>query len=284
MPVHPQRSSRQHTGLWTGNYMPPHPASTPGPLLAGRPGRPRSVVKQQRETHAPGARSRLARPSLTFIVLAQAHPSRGARLSARPLYARQFHGQGQAWGNATAAGLDREGLCPGAATRWEKNRGPWRAFGAGAGGISAIDFDIRPRGDALSRSRAEEGLFIVPPFHPGLCCAGSRPIGYELFPGRFAGSRCRSMCRSGCGWSGHSAARSRRGFDCAFGRERPEYHRASSARNARPGRNCRWRRRAARSPPESCRTFADWYAGRPAVPGCQRRGDLRQGVARRAFR
>jgi threonine dehydratase len=146
--------------------MPPTPQHA-WPLLAERTG---ARVWVKHENHTPTGSFKV-RGALTFIDwLAREHPEARGICTAT----RGNHGQGQAWA-ATARGLTAKVYVPHGNSR-EKNAA-MRAFGAELIEFGA-DFDTA-REEAY-RVAAEEGLFIVPPFHRELV-RGVATYGYELF-------------------------------------------------------------------------------------------------------
>jgi threonine dehydratase len=146
--------------------MPPTPQHA-WPLLAERTGA-RVVVKH--ENHTPTGSFKV-RGALTFIDwLTRTHPEVRGICTAT----RGNHGQGQAWA-ATKAGLTAKVYVP-RGNSVEKNAA-MRAFGA-----ELVEFgdDFDTAREEAYRVAAEEGLFIVPPFHEQLV-RGVATYGYELF-------------------------------------------------------------------------------------------------------
>jgi len=152
-------------GLVTA-YMPPTPQHA-WPLLADRLG---AEVWVKHENHTPTGSFKV-RGALTFIDwLRHTHPEARGICTAT----RGNHGQGQAWA-ATAAGLTAKVYVP-RGNSVEKNAA-MRAFGA-----ELVEFgdDFDTAREEAYRVAAEEGLFIVPPFHRELV-RGVATYGYELF-------------------------------------------------------------------------------------------------------
>lgn len=146
--------------------MPPTPQHE-WPLLAERTGA-RVIVKH--ENHTPTGSFKV-RGALTFIDwLTRTHPEVRGICTAT----RGNHGQGQAWA-ATRAGLTAKVYVP-RGNSTEKNAA-MRAFGA-----ELVEFgeDFDTAREEAYRVAAEEGLFIVPPFHEELV-RGVATYGYELF-------------------------------------------------------------------------------------------------------
>jgi threonine dehydratase len=146
--------------------MPPTPQHA-WPLLAERTGA-RVLVKH--ENHTPTGSFKV-RGALTFIDwLTRTHPEVRGICTAT----RGNHGQGQAWA-ATKAGLTAKVYVP-RGNSTEKNAA-MRAFGA-----QLVEFgdDFDTAREEAYRVAAEEGLFIVPPFHEELV-RGVATYGYELF-------------------------------------------------------------------------------------------------------
>jgi threonine dehydratase len=223
------------------DYMSPTPQHA-WPLLAERVG---AQVWVKHENHTPTGSFKV-RGALTFIDwLKHTYPDARGICTAT----RGNHGQGQAWA-ATAAGLTAKVYVP-RGNSVEKNAA-MRAFGA-----ELVEFgdDFDSAREEAFRVAAEEGLFIVPPFHRELV-RGVATYGYELFR-RFPIST-RSMCPSAAVPA--SAGPSPRATRWA---RRPRSS-GWSART-RPRRNCRWRR-GGPVETESCRTFADGMAVRVPVP------------------
>jgi threonine dehydratase len=147
-------------------YMPPTPQHA-WPLLAERLG---AEVRVKHENHTPTGSFKV-RGALTFIDwLRHTHPEVRGICTAT----RGNHGQGQAWA-AKAAGLTAKVYVP-RGNSVEKNAA-MRAFGA-----ELVEFgdDFDTAREEAYRVAAEEGLFIVPPFHRELV-RGVATYGYELF-------------------------------------------------------------------------------------------------------
>jgi threonine dehydratase len=235
------------------DYMSPTPQHA-WPLLAERVG---AQVWVKHENHTPTGSFKV-RGALTFIDwLKHTYPDARGICTAT----RGNHGQGQAWA-ATAAGLTAKVYVP-RGNSVEKNAA-MRAFGA-----ELVEFgeDFDSAREEAFRVAAEEGLFIVPPFHRELV-RGVATYGYELF--RAVPDLDAVYVPIGCGSGicGTIAARD------ALGREGRD-HRGGQRERARP-RNCRWRpggpwkpRAAAPSPtawPCGCRCPRRWRS----IPGCER--------------
>lgn len=137
------------------------------PLLSAATG---AEVWVKHENHTPTGAFKV-RGALTFMDwLTRTHPDVPGICTAT----RGNHGQGQAWA-ATGAGLSAKVYVP-RGNSVEKNAA-MRAFGA-----NLIEFgdDFDTAREEAYRVADEEGLFIVPPYHPELV-RGVATYAYELF-------------------------------------------------------------------------------------------------------
>lgn len=137
------------------------------PLLSAATG---AEVWVKHENHTPTGAFKV-RGALTFMDwLTRTHPDVPGICTAT----RGNHGQGQAWA-ATTAGLSAKVYVP-RGNSTEKNAA-MRAFGA-----ELIEYgdDFDTAREEAYRVADEEGLFIVPPYHPALV-RGVATYAYELF-------------------------------------------------------------------------------------------------------
>jgi threonine dehydratase len=246
------------------DYMSPTPQHA-WPLLAERVG---AQVWVKHENHTPTGSFKV-RGALTYIDwLKHTYPDARGICTAT----RGNHGQGQAWA-ATAAGLTAKVYVP-RGNSLEKNEA-MRAFGA-----ELVEFgeDFDSAREEAFRVAAEEGLFIVPPFHRELV-RGSRPMATSF--SRRCPISTRSMCRSAAdpASAGRSPRATRLGAKAEIIGVVSE-NAPTAKLSVEAGRPVET---------ESCRTFADGMAVRVPVPealeiysrgASAHRGGLRRGGRR----